>query len=145
MFIITKAEHETEAAGRNFAKALKDGEYSLARPPFIALYGELGSGKTAFVRGMAQILAPDAHVSSPTYALINIYDAPIKLVHLDLYRIVSDDDLYSIGFDELFDDLNSVIAAEWCENIPYALPRSRADVKFTQTPDGARKIEIDII
>ena len=139
---ITKNESETENAGYAFAASIEEVGKDVSKPVFVAFYGELGSGKTAFVRGMARYIVPEAYVCSPTYSIINVYEGEKNLVHLDLYRITDEDDLYSIGFYELFDDQNSIIVAEWCENIPYALPENRFDVIFTQENDGTRRIEI---
>ena len=85
--------------------------------------------KTAFVRGLASVIAPGTSVTSPTYAIVNEYGGPkVTLVHFDFYRIESEDDLYSCGYDDYFRP-GIVIAAEWCERIPYALPSRRFEVK----------------
>lgn len=90
--------------------------------PFIALYGDLGVGKTAFVRGFASVIAPGVTVRSPTFALVNEYKAkPRPLFHFDMYRISNEDDLLSIGFYDYL-DRPGICLVEWSENIPYALP-----------------------
>lgn len=128
---------DTEAAGARLASELIS---SNKGDIFIAMYGDLGAGKTAFVRGMATIIAPDAHVCSPTYNLVNEYKGKeTTLCHFDMYRITSDDDLYSIGF---YDYKNCIIAAEWCENISYALPESYIRVDLTKTGENSRHILI---
>lgn len=91
-------------------------------PRFVALYGDLGVGKTAFVRGFTSSIAPDARVKSPTFALVNEYKgSPCSVFHFDMYRIADEDDLYSIGFYDYF-DRNGICLTEWTENIEYALP-----------------------
>ncbi len=102
---------------------------------FLALYGDLGAGKTAFVRGLASVIAPGAAVSSPTFAIVNEYSGEnnIKLCHFDMYRITSEDDLYSIGF---FDYEDCVMAVEWSENIPFALPDRYYRVEIRKATDG---------
>lgn len=142
--IVSRSTEDTEAAGETLCRLLLSGDTGIAKPDFVALYGELGEGKTAFVRGMAKIAAPDARVTSPTYSIINVYEGEKKLYHLDLYRIKSEDDLYSVGFYELFDDPDCIIAAEWCENIPYALPESYISVKLTHISDSARRIIVTL-
>ena len=111
----TKSETETEAVGRRM------GEYLLSRgetEAFIALYGDLGAGKTAFVRGLAAAVVPGAFVSSPTYTVVNEYRGGGRILrHLDLYRVGGEEDLYSVGF---FDFSGGMTAAEWCED--FALP-----------------------
>ncbi len=110
---------DTERCGADLARALC-ADASL--PPFIALYGDLGVGKTAFVRGVASVIAPAAAVRSPTFALVNEYRAsPRSLFHFDMYRIESEDDLISIGFYDYLDRAG-ICLTEWSENIPYALP-----------------------
>ena len=132
---ITASEQETEEVAAQFAKGLKPGD-------FVAIYGRLGAGKTAFVRGLAKTLCPGARVTSPTFALVNEYAGAIPLFHFDLYRIRGEDDLYSIGFYDYL-DRGGVIAAEWCENVPFALPENRYEVRIA--PDarqGVREIEV---
>ncbi len=111
-------------------------------PPFIALYGDLGVGKTAFVRGFASVIAPEAIVRSPTFALVNEYRAkPRSLFHFDMYRIEDEDDLDSIGFYDYL-DRNGICLVEWSENIPYALPdrhlRVTIEKNNTDMPNSRR-------
>ena len=90
-------------------------------PPFVALYGDLGAGKTAFVRGFASILAPGVAVHSPPFALVNEYRAPEHppLVHFDMY---------SMGYEDYLD--RGICLCEWSENIPDALPAERVEVRI---------------
>lgn len=97
---------------------------------FIAMYGDLGVGKTAFTRGFVRRFAPDEAVYSPTYSLVNEYGDKTKIYHYDMYRITGEDDLESTGF---YDYKNCIIISEWCENIPYALPDSYIKVEITKT------------
>ena len=115
----THSPAQTEACGAALAAEMqKDGEI----PPFVALYGDLGVGKTAFVRGFASVIAPGATVRSPTFALVHEYRAkPRSLFHFDMYRITNEDDLLSIGFYDYL-DRPGICLVEWSENIPYALP-----------------------
>ena len=114
MKFVSHSEAETEAIGEKFARMLHPGDV-------VAFTGGLGAGKTAFTRGMARTLAPDAEVSSPTFALVNDYGGKVPFWHFDMYRICTMDDLYSTGF---FDYLESggVLVIEWSENIEGALP-----------------------
>ncbi|MCI8589597.1 MAG: tRNA (adenosine(37)-N6)-threonylcarbamoyltransferase complex ATPase subunit type 1 TsaE [Clostridiales bacterium] len=128
--IISNSEQETEKIAYQFAKTLQGGEC-------IALYGGLGVGKTAFVRGLAACLAPDSAVCSPSYAIVNEYGGPLQLCHFDMYRITDEDDLYSIGF---YDYEGAVLAIEWSERIPYALPAHRYEVCL-QKIDGEKEEE----
>ena len=120
LILTTQSVEQTQAVGAALAS------YLLAHPElptYIALRGDLGVGKTAFVRGFASVIAPGAPVRSPTFALVNEYRAAsghMPLFHFDMYRITSEDDLYSIGYDDYLD--RGYCLVEWSENIPYALP-----------------------
>lgn len=116
--IFTASPEETEAFGAKVAEALLADS---TLPRFIALYGDLGVGKTAFVRGLASVLAPGSAVRSPTFALVNEYRAnPLPIFHFDMYRIEDEDALESIGFYDYLD--RGLCVVEWSENIGYALP-----------------------
>ena len=115
----TQSAAETEAVGAELAKKMLEDP---SIPPFVALYGDLGAGKTAFVRGFASVVAPGVTVRSPTLALVNEYRAkPRPIFHFDMYRISGEDDLLSIGFYDYL-DRPGICLVEWSENIPYALP-----------------------
>ena len=133
---------ETEQVGAALAKRMTN---DATLPPFIALYGDLGVGKTAFVRGFASVIAKDAAVRSPTFALVNEYRAkPRSLFHFDMYRIEDEDDLYSIGFYDYL-DRRGICLVEWSERIPYALPNDylRVTIEKNDPNDPAsRKITV---
>ncbi|MGI6203132.1 MAG: tRNA (adenosine(37)-N6)-threonylcarbamoyltransferase complex ATPase subunit type 1 TsaE [Eubacteriales bacterium] len=137
---VTRSSDETEAVGQSLAEIIASSPEYESDWIFVALYGGLGAGKTAFVRGLASVIAPGTSVTSPTYAIVNEYGGPkVTLVHFDFYRIESEDDLYSCGYDDYFRP-GIVIAAEWCERIPYALPSRRFEVKITGMGDSQREI-----
>ncbi len=118
--ITTDAVSKTEAFGACLARTILDNP---TLPRYIAMRGDLGVGKTALVRGFAAVIAPGAAVRSPTFALVNEYRGTAQtppLFHFDMYRITSEDDLYSIGYDDYLD--RGICMVEWSENIPYALP-----------------------
>lgn len=146
--LFTESPEQTEKIGRALASLLaSDGEL----PTFVAMYGDLGVGKTAFVRGFCSELCKGATVKSPTFALVNEYrctaeDAPVKKVcHFDMYRITDEDDLYSIGFYDYLND-NAYCIAEWCELIPYALPEEYICVKIEKTGfEDQRKITVELM
>ena len=136
MEYITNSPAETEALGKELAKELKSGD-------FVAMFGDLGVGKTAFVRGVASVLCPDVRVQSPTYTIVNAYRGKIPLYHFDMYRIDSEEALYSCGF---FDYLDSGICiAEWCKNITDFIPEGARRVTISKTADSpdSRRIEIE--
>ncbi|MBR2354420.1 MAG: tRNA (adenosine(37)-N6)-threonylcarbamoyltransferase complex ATPase subunit type 1 TsaE [Clostridia bacterium] len=132
---------ETEQVGRALAEQML-ADPSL--PPFVALYGDLGVGKTAFVRGFTSAIAPDARVKSPTFALVHEYrGASATVFHFDMYRISDEDDLYSIGFYDYPD--RGICLVEWSENIEFALPDAylRTEiVKDSQADPDSRLIHM---
>ncbi|MBE6613056.1 MAG: tRNA (adenosine(37)-N6)-threonylcarbamoyltransferase complex ATPase subunit type 1 TsaE [Ruminococcaceae bacterium] len=130
---ITACADETELVGAELARYVMEN-----REEFVALYGDLGAGKTAFTRGFASVIAPDAAVCSPTYTIVNEYEGKIPLFHFDMYRIEDEDSLDSIGFYDYFG--RGIIITEWSENIPYALPDTYIKVTIEKLGDDARRI-----
>ena len=116
MIYKTKSTEETEEIGRILGKKLDTGP---AVRCFIAMRGEMGVGKTAFVRGLASHFGIRT-VKSPTYTIVNEYRGRVPIYHFDTYRIESEDDLYSIGFFDYVD--NGICLVEWSENIVESLP-----------------------
>jgi tRNA threonylcarbamoyladenosine biosynthesis protein TsaE len=139
--LTTTSPKETEAVGAALARLL---ESDRKTPAFIAMYGDLGVGKTAFVRGLASVLSPGRAVRSPTFALVNEYRVAGKrpLFHFDMYRIESEDDLFSIGFEDYPDA--GICVAEWCENIPFALPDRYLEVRIEKCPPNVDQRAIHI-
>ena len=140
--IYSASPEQTERAGAELAQLLLN-EPSL--PRYIALYGDLGVGKTAFTRGVCQVLCPGAAVRSPTFALVNEYRGKLPVFHFDMYRITGEDDLYSIGYDDYL-LREGVILVEWSENIPFALPDEYWRVTITKndpTVPESREILIE--
>jgi tRNA threonylcarbamoyladenosine biosynthesis protein TsaE len=135
---VTATEAETELVGQQLAARLQGGSV-------VALDGELGAGKTCFVRGLARGLRLNpSHVSSPTFVIEHRYHAlgSLSLAHIDAYRLASPADLEAIGWDELLDDQTAVIAVEWAERVRAALPAAHFKVKLSHGANGTRVIEI---
>ncbi|MCX6539414.1 MAG: tRNA (adenosine(37)-N6)-threonylcarbamoyltransferase complex ATPase subunit type 1 TsaE [Acidobacteria bacterium] len=130
--IITQSEGETMAIGRQLGPTLPIGSTVLLR-------GELGAGKTAFVRGVAEGmgLATD-DVSSPTFTLIQEYRGPLPLFHVDLYRI-SAAEADDLGLEEL--NQQGVVAIEWAEKLSRA-PEGAVDVQIEDLGGDARRVTI---
>ena len=131
---ISESEKDTEEIGRSFAQNLRGGEV-------IAMYGDLGAGKTAFVRGLAKGLGIDAKVSSPTFTIVNEYPGEIDLFHFDMYRLSSADELFDIGWEDYL-ARGAVCAVEWSENVTDAFFGDEIKVIIEKTGDNSRKIEI---
>ena len=132
---ISHSAKETEQYGADLASKVKGGTV-------IALYGDLGMGKTAFVRGMASVLSPNAEAQSPTFSLVNVYPGKPSLVHFDMYRIGSWEDLYSTDFFEYI-DAGEIVATEWSENIEAALPKQTIRVRISRLSETERSIEME--
>lgn len=130
---ITASQVETEALGGRFAKTLKAGDV-------VAMYGELGAGKTAFTRGALRELGFDGSVSSPTFAIVNEYATKdFILNHFDMYRIEDEDALYSTGFYDYLDG-KRVLFIEWSENIGFALDFDHKVVRLRKLSEDKREI-----
>ena len=143
--LITSETAQTEVAGADLARLMLT---DTTLPRFVALYGDLGVGKTAFVRGFASVITPDSLVRSPTFALVNEYRGkPLSLFHFDMYRIEDEDDLYSIGFYDYL-DRRGICLVEWSEKIPYALPDELLRVTIEKNdpsrPDS-RRITVELL
>ena len=132
MNTISNSEQYTETLGRQLARRLKAGD-------IMALYGSLGSGKTAFTRGVCNGLSCTVDVHSPTFNIVNFYPGDIEVAHVDLYRV--DDNLDDIGWDDLFDS-ERIIIIEWAEKAKNNLPGRRIDIFFSIIDMETRKIEV---
>ena len=130
----TTSPEETESVGFEFAKTLSRGDC-------LAMKGDLGAGKTAFVRGMAKYLCPKARVQSPTYTIVNSYGGKIPLYHFDMYRIDGEESLYSTGFFDYL-DAGGICAVEWSEKIEDFLPDDRYTVTIEKTGEETREITV---
>ena len=130
----SKSESETEAIGEAFARGLPDGAV-------VAMYGELGAGKTAFVRGMARGMGIDCRVSSPTFTIVNEYPGKRELIHFDMYRLSSADELFDIGWEDYL-ARGAVCAVEWSENVSDAFFGDEIPVHIEKCGEGERIITI---
>jgi tRNA threonylcarbamoyladenosine biosynthesis protein TsaE len=109
----------------------------------VALEGELGAGKTQFVRGLVQGLGGNGRcVTSPTFVLLNIYDTPkMKIYHLDAYRVGGEDDLEAIGFSELLEQ-DGLVVIEWWQRVANLLPQHKWLVQIATVSPRVRDIAI---
>lgn len=131
---ITKSPEETESLAEQIAKTLEGTE-------MIAMFGDLGAGKTAFTRGLARGLGVDDGVSSPTFALVHEYSGKYPVYHFDMYRVTSWDDLYTTGFFDYMD--NGVMVIEWSENIVDFLPEIRINITIKHLSENEREITVE--
>ena len=130
--IITDSPHETGKLAGRVARKLRPGSV-------LALHGDLGSGKTCFVQGLAEALGVDEIVNSPTFTIINEYQGRIRLYHVDLYRIKSAAEAEALGLDDVLGG-EGIIAIEWPEIFSTLLPESAIHIYFELIDAGRRKI-----
>jgi tRNA threonylcarbamoyladenosine biosynthesis protein TsaE len=124
---------ETRALGRKLGELLQPFD-------FVALYGELGAGKTLFVKAVAEG-AGAAGASSPTFALVNQYQGRVKLQHFDLYRLAGPAELFAIGFDDLLAE-SAATLVEWAERAAGALPGDRLEVALEHDGPESRRAKL---
>lgn len=127
---VTNSPSETEALGESLAGQLEPGTV-------IAFTGDLGAGKTAFVRGLARGLGVQERVTSPTFTIVNEYEGGrLPLFHFDMYRLGSADELFDIGWEDYL-ARRGVCAVEWSENVSDALDNDclRVDIRRGENDD----------
>lgn len=108
----------------------------------IALHGELGSGKTCFVQGLALALEINQPVTSPTFTIVNEYTGSRSLFHIDLYRMNSPDEILAFGFEDYL-EADGITAIEWAERAGSLIPGNATHIYFETMPDPSRRsIEI---
>lgn len=141
-FIITKDSEETIELGKKLALKFRSGDV-------VALYGDLGSGKTTFVQGIAKGFGITRRIISPTFIIMRSYKLRTNnelitkyLYHIDLYRIEREKEIEGIGIREIMQDKNSIVVIEWAEKIKNILPGERWEILFETISDLERKIYI---
>lgn len=139
--IITNSFEETQKLGRELAEKLQGGEV-------LALHGDLGSGKTTIMQGLAEGLGIKRRIISPTFIIMRTYETGsekqkagiMNLYHVDLYRIESESDVEGLGLLELLGDKETVVAIEWPDKIENILPENRIDIYFEYLEGDTRSI-----
>ena len=132
---LSRSEGETEELGARLAKNLPSGTV-------VAMYGALGAGKTAFVRGMARGMGLSCRVSSPTFTIVNEYLGERELIHFDMYRLSGADELFDIGWEDYL-NRGAVCAVEWSEKVEDAFFGDEVRVTIEKLSDSGRKITIE--
>lgn len=131
--MVCKTEEETQALGGKLIRMLPV-------PSFVALYGDLGAGKTALVRGMGA-QAGTSEVRSPTFTIVHEYETNPRLIHFDAYRLSDAEELFAIGFEEYLAQ-NAVVVLEWAERVPEALPNERLEIHLSGSGEDPREIAL---
>ncbi|MCR4905146.1 MAG: tRNA (adenosine(37)-N6)-threonylcarbamoyltransferase complex ATPase subunit type 1 TsaE [Clostridiales bacterium] len=138
MEFITNTPEETTQLGRRLGMLLAQ----RGTPSFVAMYGDLGAGKTVFVRGMGSALSPGSRVKSPTYTLVNEYRrGTIPFFHFDLYRIADAGELDGFGFDEYL--TRGICVAEWSEHLGKDIPEGAVLVTIEKAGESQRRITVN--
>ena len=134
--LLSSSEEETRSIGARIGRGVKSGDV-------IALTGELGSGKTCLVQGIARGLGvdPSAPVNSPSFVLINEYPGPVPLYHIDLYRLRDGRELFDLGWEDYL-DRRGVIAIEWAERAGPFLPPDCIGIALEITGETTRKVRL---
>ena len=137
MEFVTESAEETRQLGEQLGHLLQPGD-------FVALQGDLGAGKTQFAQGVARGLAVPAEytVTSPTYALMNIFPGRLPLYHFDLYRLGGAHEVEELGFDEYFYGCG-VCLVEWAERLGQDTPATLLSATFSHEGDDRRRIRIE--
>jgi tRNA threonylcarbamoyladenosine biosynthesis protein TsaE len=140
----TSSEDATRALARSFAMRLHRGDV-------VALQGELGTGKTRFVKGICEAFEASRHVSSPSFVILNRYEGrdrnhrPLYLYHLDLYRVKSVEEIFDLGFEE-FAYGDNITLVEWSAQLGGLLPARRFEVCLSYgDTDDERRISIELL
>jgi tRNA threonylcarbamoyladenosine biosynthesis protein TsaE len=132
----TLGEEQTSEIAKKLASTLKGGE-------IILLNGELGAGKTVFVRALSSYLGAEESVVSPTFTLMNEYNGEkFRVVHIDAYRLSSGREAYEAGLTEEFGEKNTVCCIEWADNIKDAIVGNTITINIKYTGENQREIEI---
>lgn len=136
---ISHSESETLTFGEEFAKTIKPGT-------LLALFGDLGSGKTTFTKGLAKGLGITKRITSPTFVLMRDYDLPqmdnAQLHHLDLYRLGSSSDLKALNLNELVNQEKNIYVIEWAEKANKEELEKAIKLSFEIVSENTRKITI---
>ncbi len=132
--IESKCEADTAKLALDFSKIAKEGDV-------IALTGDLGSGKTFFVKSFCAAFNSDT-AYSPTFAIVNEYPGSRKIYHFDFYRINKINELFDIGFDDYLNDESAIIFIEWADLFKELLPKRFYEVKFAHVSDNLRRITV---
>lgn len=128
----SRSPAQTQRLGERLGRALAAGDV-------VALVGELGAGKTAFVQGVALGLGISARVASPSFTIVNEHQGRLPLFHVDFYRLESAGELEHIGFDDYF-GRGGVVVVEWADRFPGALPAAHLEVRIEITGPRARRL-----
>ena len=142
MIIISKSDAETREIGFKMGKKLSKSSSKKGFSALLCLYGELGTGKTTFIRGLAKGLGIASRITSPTFTYQRVHGGKPKLYHFDCYRLSGPDELLMHDLHEALENKDGVIAIEWSEKIKHHLPEKHIDIYFEYVDENVREIKI---
>lgn len=131
---IVLSENETAEVAAEFAAILKIGDT-------VCLNGNLGSGKTLFVKSICKEFSIDT-TTSPSFSIVNVYLGQVKVIHIDFYRLKKVEDLYDIGFDEYLTDADSIVFIEWSNLFVEVLPKKYYSIEISHVDETTRQLII---
>ena len=131
MEIITQSAKQTQKLGEKIGR-------DVVGPKILCLYGDLGSGKTTFLQGLAKGLGIKKRITSPTFVFMKQYG--FSFYHVDVYRLEMIKEAKDLGLEEIFKDSKAVVVIEWAERIKEILPEKRVDIYFDYVSKNQRKI-----
>lgn len=143
MEVLTHSPRETQKLGEKISNQLTINH----QPLIIALTGDLGSGKTTFIQGLARGLGIKKRVISPTFVFIRQYPvaghrSPVTFYHVDLYRINEVTEAKGLGLEEIFADPGAIVVIEWADRIKEILPKRRIDIYFEYLDENKRRVKL---
>ena len=142
LFVVTtKNEQETMAVGASLAK-------TVGSKVVFTLVGDLGAGKTHFVKGFVKGLGSEELVTSPTFTLLNVYEGgKVPVYHFDMYRLSSREEAEELGFDEYFDlsSLDGIVFVEWPSQVEGMITCPHIEIEITKIDNSARKIIVSSV
>ena len=147
MIIKTNSIKETEKVAKNFVEEITRAERARRNNQnalIVGLYGELGSGKTTFVKGIAKVFGLEKTITSPTFVIEKIYKLKNQvfdnLIHIDAYRLKNEKELLNLGWREISKNPKNIIFIEWPENVNDILPSDAKNIKFRFVDKNVREI-----
>lgn len=142
MTIRSKSDAETREIGFKLGKKLAKNFSQKGETAILCLFGELGTGKTTFIRGLAKGLGIESRITSPTFTYQRVHFGKPKLYHFDYYRLSKPDELLLHDVHEALENRDGVIAIEWSEKIKRHLPEKHTDIYFEYVDENMRIIKI---
>ena len=133
---VSKSLTETQEFAKKFASHLKLGQTVL-------LYGPMGGGKTTFSKAVIKNLGFDGVVTSPTFALVNVYEAKTTIQHFDMYRLENISEAFEVGLDEMLKNKEAISLVEWPEKAVAILPTNTINVRIKIIDKNTRQFEVE--